>query len=107
MPIFTYNKTFKSRKNISLFSQVSYGIRNHDFNGNMSFNRMYNAFNRGFYSFSGGRDFQFIYAGDAWINMLKRSNVYLNNSIGVGDMDLNCSTDYFFIPILISPSADQ
>src|SRR6185295_16250051 len=80
MPMFTYNKTFTSRKNISLFSQVSYGIRNHDFNGNLNVTRMYNPFNRGFYSFSGGRDFQFIYSGDAWINMLKRSNVYLNNS---------------------------
>ncbi|MES1217111.1 MAG: DUF5686 and carboxypeptidase regulatory-like domain-containing protein [Bacteroidota bacterium] len=84
MPMFTYNKIFKSRKNISLFSQVSYGFRNHDINGAINFNRMYNPFNRGFYSFSAGRDFQYIYAGDAWINLLKRSNIYLNNAIGVG-----------------------
>jgi len=33
---------------------------------------------------SAGRDFQFIYEGDAWINMIKRNNIYLNNSLGVG-----------------------
>lgn len=84
MPMVNYSRTFKSRKNISLFTQLSYGIRNKDLNGNISLSRMYNPFNRGFYSFSAGREFQFIYAGDAWINMLKRNNIYLNNAIGAG-----------------------
>ena len=79
-----YNKTFKSRKNISVFTNISYGFRNHDVNGSISVNRMYNPFNRGFYRVSLGRDFQYIYSGDAWINMIKRSNFYLNNSIGFG-----------------------
>ena len=79
-----YFKTFPSRKNISVFSNVSYGIRNHDVNGSIRLNRMYNPFNRGFYSVTLGRDFQFIFAGDAWINMLKRSNQYLSNSFGIG-----------------------
>ena len=26
--------------------------------------------------------FDFIYPGDAWLNVLKRSNIYLNNSLG-------------------------
>src|SRR5439155_10393287 len=30
------------------------------------------------------RDFQYIFEGDAWINMVKRNNFYLNNSIGIG-----------------------
>jgi len=84
MLMFTYDKTYKSRKNISMYNQVSYGFRNHDINGSITFNRLYNPFNRGFYSLSAGRDFQAIFSGDAWINMIKRSNIYLNNSIGVG-----------------------
>ena len=28
-----------------------------------------------------GRNFEFIYAGDAWVNVLKRSNIFLNNSL--------------------------
>lgn len=79
-----YLKTFKSRKNISVFTNLSYGLRNKDLNGSISIVRMYNPFNRGFYRLSAGRDFQYIYSGDAWINMVKRSNFYLNNSIGVG-----------------------
>jgi hypothetical protein len=79
-----YAKTFKSRKNFSVFTNLSYGLRNHDLNGSISFNRMYNPFNRGFYRVSLGREFQYIFRGDAWINMIKRNNFYLNNSIGVG-----------------------
>ena len=84
MLMFTYDKTYKSKKNISMYNQISYGFRNHDINGSVSLNRLYNPFNRGFYSISAGRDFQAIFSGDAWINMIKRSNIYLNNSIGVG-----------------------
>jgi hypothetical protein len=45
---------------------------------------MYNPFNRGFYRVSAGRNFDFIFSGDAWINMIKRSNYYLNNALSVG-----------------------
>ncbi|MGC4038864.1 MAG: DUF5686 and carboxypeptidase regulatory-like domain-containing protein [Chitinophagaceae bacterium] len=80
----TYSKTYKSKKTISIYNQVSYGLRNHDINGSLNFTRMYNPFNRGFYNLSVGRDFQFIFAGDAWINMIKRSNIYLNTALGIG-----------------------
>jgi hypothetical protein len=45
---------------------------------------LYNPFNRGIVSVSAGRQFQAIFAGDAWINQIKRSNVYLDNAFGVG-----------------------
>lgn len=77
----SYSRTFPSRKNIVVFGNVSYGLRNSDINGSAWLHRMYNPFNRGSYGFSAGRDFQFIYDGDAWINMVKRSNVYLNNYV--------------------------
>lgn len=78
-----YSKRYKSRKTISLYSDLSYGIRNKDVNGFARFSRMYNPFSRGYYTIELGRRFEHIFDGDAWINMLKRSNVYLANSIKV------------------------
>jgi hypothetical protein len=79
-----YSKTYKSRKNIGIYTNVSYGFRNRDVNGSISVNRMYNPFNRGYYRVSLERNFEYIFSGDAWINMVKRSNFYLNNGIGLG-----------------------
>ncbi len=77
-----YEKKFESRRNISIFSDVSYGLRNKDVNGSFRLYRLYNPFNRGYYGILLLRQFDHFFEGDAWINMLKRSNVYLNNSIG-------------------------
>jgi len=79
-----YKKTFPSRKDISLQGALSYGFRNGDINGNIELRRKYNPFNRGHFSFAAGRDFAFIFEGDAWVNMLKRSNIYLNNYVELG-----------------------
>jgi hypothetical protein len=78
-----YRKTYTSRRNLSIEADLSYGFRNHDVNGTMSLQRMYNPFSRGKYKISAGRNFEFIYPGDAWVNVLKRSNIYLNNSLQV------------------------
>ena len=78
-----HNKTYKSRKNISVYVDLSYGLRNNDLNGSVRFSRMYNPFNRGYYLIEVGRRFDYIFDGDAWINMLKRSNIYLANSLKV------------------------
>jgi len=78
-----YYKIFQSKKTISLFTDISYGLRNHDVNGNIGVSHMYNPFNRGFINISAQRDFQYIFSGDAWINMLKRNNFYLNNAAGI------------------------
>lgn len=80
---FNYSKTFKSRKNISMFANVDYGIRNKDVKGFIEFRRMYNPFNRGYYGFDIGREFNQIFSGDAWINQLKRSNVFEQDHIKV------------------------
>lgn len=79
-----YSKRFESRKGIWLYPNLSYGIRNKDINGSLSVRYLYNPFNRGFLKVSAGRQFAAIYAGDAWINQIKRSNVYLDNSLGIG-----------------------
>lgn len=79
-----YAKTFPSRKYMSVNTNLSYGFRNNDVNGNIDIYRRYNPFNRGFYTVSAGKDFAFINEGDAWINMIQRNNFYLNNYIGAG-----------------------
>lgn len=79
-----YGKFYPNRKNVFVNASLSYGLRNKDINGSLELNRMYNPFNRGYYTISAKREFQFIYEGDAYINMIKRSNIYLNNQLGVG-----------------------
>lgn len=78
-----YRKTYLNRKKLSLEADVSYGFRNHDVNGSVGVKRLYNPFNQGEFSINAGRNFEFIYPGDAWVNVLKRSNIYLNNSVEV------------------------
>jgi hypothetical protein len=75
-------KTYSSRKQIRLNTELSYGIRNDDLNGSVEFFRKFNPHTRANYSISAGRDFAFINEGDAWVNMIKKSNIYLNNYIG-------------------------
>lgn len=81
-PTIFYTKTYKSRKMMTMYGGLSYGFRNKDLNGNINLNKLYNPFNRGFYQIELQRDFQYIFQGDAWINMIKRSNLYLDNSLG-------------------------
>ncbi len=75
-----YRKTFANRTDLKLQTDLSYGFRNHDVNGGVELERLYNPFSRGKFRIKAGRNFEFIYPGDAWINILKRSNIYLNNS---------------------------
>jgi hypothetical protein len=82
--LFLY-QTYPSKKNIRLWGNVSYGIRNHDVNGDLQIDKLYNPFLRGLYTIKVGREFQHIYSGDAWINLLKRSNFYLNNHVSFGN----------------------
>jgi hypothetical protein len=77
-------QTYKSKKNISAYGELSYGFRNHDVNGNFKVTKMYNPFNRAYYSAEVKREFAYIFEGDAWINMIKRNNFYLNNAITLG-----------------------
>lgn len=78
-----YRKTYPNRKTLNWDADISYGLRNSDINGTIGMKRKYNPFNKGMYSIAAGRYFEFIYAGDAWINVLKRSNIYLNNSLEI------------------------
>lgn len=79
-----YKKTFSSKKDFSFDVKTSYGFRNRDVNGVFHIHHMYNPFNRGYFKISVGRDFGYIYGGDAWINLIKRSNIYLENFFTLG-----------------------
>ena len=79
-----YAKTFESRKNIYINGDLSYGFNNKDLNGSLRINRLYNPFNRGYYYVSLEKSFEAIFNSDAWINMIKRSNVYLHQAVGLG-----------------------
>jgi hypothetical protein len=79
-----YAKFFPDRKNLFVNGSLSYGLRNKDINGSLDVTRKYNTFNQGYYTFFAKREFQFIFEGDAYINMIKRSNIYLNNELGAG-----------------------
>ncbi len=83
-PSFYYYKKYTSKKDITLFTDISYGIRNKDINGTIRLKRMYNPFNRGFYMLELNRDFDHIYEGDAWINQIQRSSYFLNNYLAAG-----------------------
>ncbi len=78
-----FRKTYASRKTFSWDADLSYGFRNHDVNGMVGVQRRYNPFHNGKITAEAGRNFEFIYAGDAWVNVLKRSNIYLNNALKV------------------------
>ncbi len=80
---FFLSKRYKSRKSITLHTDLSYGLRNKDLQGTVSFSKLYNPFSRGTYYVSAGRSFGQIFEGDAWINQLKRSNVYLKDGVEV------------------------
>jgi hypothetical protein len=75
-------KTYSSRKQIRLNTELSYGFRNNDVNGNIEFFRRFNPHTRANYTLSAGREFAFINEGDAWVNMIRRNNIYLNNYLG-------------------------
>jgi hypothetical protein len=71
-----YGKFYPNRKNIFINASLSYGLRNKDINGSVDLTRMYNPFNRGYYIITAKREFQFIYEGDAYINMIKRKTYH-------------------------------
>lgn len=82
-PSFYYFKRYETKKDISIYTDISYGIRNRDINGSFQLKRMYNPFNRGYYMIELNRDFDRIYEGDAIINQVQRSSFFLNNYIAL------------------------
>jgi hypothetical protein len=83
-PTFYYYRKFASRKDVMLHARVSYGFRNKDINGLVLFDRTYNPFNRGHYTFRLYRSFDNIYESESPLNQFRRSSYFLNNYFAVG-----------------------
>jgi hypothetical protein len=79
-----YIRSFPSKQRMNLYGELSYGFRNKDINGAIRFSHLYDPFRRSFYIMRLEKEFEYIFSGDAWINMVKRSNIYLNQTIGIG-----------------------
>lgn len=80
----SYKKTFKTKKDIYMNTDISYGIRNQDINGSFSFSRLYNPFNRGYYYGNIGRDFDQLFQGDVLINSFQKRNIFRKSGLVLG-----------------------
>lgn len=72
----TYTKIYPSKKKLFIRSDISYGIRNKDLKGKITYDKMYNPFNKAYYYMHVGREFDFIFDNDSWVSGFKRSNIY-------------------------------
>ncbi len=84
----SFFKRFKDRRYIIIVPNASYGIRNNDLQGSFYSSALYNPFKRSVVSFNFGRNFDLINPYDAYINLFRRSNFYLNDHFS-----LNHSTE--------------
>jgi Family of unknown function (DUF5686)/CarboxypepD_reg-like domain len=76
-----YEKTLPNKKRIGGFAYGSYGVLNKDVIGAANIFGVYNAFNQGRFGVTIGSSFDFIFSGDAVINMISRNNIFKNNNI--------------------------
>lgn len=80
---FSYTKKNPiTKQSYNLYSNISYGLLNKDVNGNIDFTHKYNPFSQANYRLWVSRNFNSFFQNDAIINQLKRTNYYLDNSIG-------------------------
>ncbi|HNB80810.1 MAG TPA: DUF5686 and carboxypeptidase regulatory-like domain-containing protein, partial [Chitinophagaceae bacterium] len=79
----SYRKIFKNKTSLFINGELNYGIRNHDFMGDLRIQHIYNPFSQGYWVVDGGRAFDLIFSGDAFINLFRRSNFYIKNYVGV------------------------
>jgi hypothetical protein len=81
---FHLTKFYKNKKNISLSTMFSFGLRNKDLNGNMHFGKLYNPFNSGYYSIDFGRSFDQLFEGDVLFNSFQKRNLYRKYNLFLG-----------------------
>lgn len=77
----SYNRQFENKKAISLSADITYGIRNRDFMGELRLFHLYNPFSRGSFSIAAGKSFDLIFNGDSYVNLFRRNNFYIKNRI--------------------------
>lgn len=75
------SRTLPSKKRIFMNADLSYGLVNPNLMGDLGLTYRYNPFSQAYVRVDGGREFDFIFWGDAWINRFRRSNFYIKESI--------------------------
>lgn len=78
---FGYARLFKNKTTLRTNIDLSYGIRNRDIMGTINIQRIYNPFSQGYFTANLGKTFDFVFSGDAWVNLFRRSNIYLKKTI--------------------------
>ncbi|MEZ5047063.1 MAG: DUF5686 and carboxypeptidase regulatory-like domain-containing protein [Chitinophagaceae bacterium] len=75
------SKTQKNKKKYIISADISYGLKNKDFLGNVRTYYRYNPFSQGYVRNNIGKNFEFIFSGDSYVNLFRRNNFYLNKKI--------------------------
>lgn len=75
------NYVSKYKKKTFAIADINYGIYNKDIMGEVRLRHTYNPFSQGTINFNIGKTFDLIFLGDAYINLLRRSNFYIKNRI--------------------------
>ncbi|MBK8144996.1 MAG: carboxypeptidase-like regulatory domain-containing protein [Bacteroidetes bacterium] len=78
-----YLKIFENKTSININVDATYGLINKDIMGTFMFQHIYNPFLQGYYVINGGRTFDLVFTGDAWVNLFRRSNIYLKNTLEI------------------------
>jgi hypothetical protein len=79
----SYSRIFPTKKSLDINAELSYGFLNRNIMGDVTVTHRYNPFSNGYIRINTGRDFDFIFWGDAYINLFRRSNFYINNNLEI------------------------
>ncbi len=77
----SYRRIFANKTTLNVATDLSYGIRNENIIGDIRISRKYNPFSQGYVSLNIGRRYDLIFWGDAFINLLRRSNFYQKDNL--------------------------
>lgn len=69
-----FRKENKNKKYYSIFARPNFGILNKDLKGTLTFSKLYNPFNRGYYSATVGSDFSMVNTYNSWLRSYTRDN---------------------------------
>lgn len=79
----SYSKVPKSKKNFGCFANLAYSPNMKDLVGFVSSSVRYNPFTNGYIAGSVGRNYDFIFNNDAFVNVLRRSNFFKKDYVNL------------------------
>jgi hypothetical protein len=80
---YDYHKVYGSRKDETIWGNISYGFKNSDIKGELKIRKMYNPFSRGAYEINISRKFQSLVPNGSWQDQLNRSFMYEKDEAGL------------------------